>query len=90
MFEVVKDIENVEAGESLEEFKDRKSNTQVDEFEGFTPLEIPWHLFKTKWVSDLKARNMMAGVNWTGSKIECQEEPDNLIEAVESFDVNIT
>ena len=58
---------------------------KVDKFDGLTPLEIPWYLFKTKWVSDLKARNIMiVGVNWTGSKFECQEKPDNLIESVES------
>ncbi len=63
---------------------------KVDEFEGFTPLEIPWHLFKVKWVSDLIAKNMIAGINWTGSELECQEEPEKLIETIESFESNNT
>ncbi|MFC1534859.1 DUF2750 domain-containing protein [Thermodesulfobacteriota bacterium] len=63
---------------------------KIDEFDVFTPLEIPWYLFKAKWVSDLKTKKMITGVNWTGSRFECQEEPDNLIETVESFEINIT
>ena len=59
---------------------------KVGEFEGFTPLEIPWYLFKDQWVSDLMEKKIIAGVNWTGSDFECQEGPDKLIEIVESFE----
>jgi len=57
---------------------------KVDDFEGFTPLEIPWDLFKTKWVPDLVEKKMVAGVNWTGRGIECRANPEELIEGVKS------
>lgn len=37
--------------------------SEIDDFEGFIPLEIPWALFKTKWVSDLVEKRMVAGVS---------------------------
>ncbi len=57
---------------------------EVDGFEGFTPLEIPWVLFKTKWIPDLIEKKMVAGVNWTGKEIECHANPEELIQGVKS------
>jgi hypothetical protein len=64
--------------------RDRAVNflNEVEEFEDFTPLEIPWALFKTKWVPDLVEKKMGAGVNWTGGGIECQADPEELVEGV--------
>jgi hypothetical protein len=66
--------------------RDRAVNflNEVDGFEGFIPLEIPWVLFKTKWIPDLVEKKMVAGVNWTGSGIECQADPEELVEGVKS------
>jgi hypothetical protein len=66
--------------------RDRAVNflNEVDGFEGFIPLEIPWGLFKIKWIPDLVEKKMVAGVNWTGSGIECQADPEELVEGVKS------
>ena len=56
----------------------------VDEFEGCAPMEIPWTLFKTKWVPDLIEKKMVVGVNWTGGKVECQADPEELVAGIES------
>jgi len=37
-------------------------------YSGFTPVEISWADFETRWVPGLESDGILAGVNWSGSR----------------------
>jgi Protein of unknown function (DUF2750) len=52
-------------------------------YSGFTPVEISWADFETRWVPGLESDGILAGVNWSGSKATGYDiEPSALRENV--------
>ena len=52
-----------------------------DEFEGFSPLEIPLHVLFRVWLPDLNRKKVNIGVNWTGeTNIVCEASAEEMID----------
>ncbi len=52
----------------------------------FTPYELTWDEFLTKWMPDLKAIGVKVGVNWSGSGATGYDmEPDDVLANVTHY-----
>jgi hypothetical protein len=61
--------------------RDRANNVlkKEENFAGFNLLEIPWDLFRNKWIPDLKNKKFNVTLNWLGGDQPALEEsPEEL------------
>lgn len=64
--------------------RDRANNVlkKEENFAGFNLLEIPWELFKNKWISDLKKNKQLVAFNWLGGDQPALEESPEELERI--------
>lgn len=57
----------------------------VEDYNGFHPMEISWEDFRDKWVPGMTKDGLLAGVNWSGSTASGLDiMPSELVKNVET------
>jgi len=64
----------------------QKIISRIPAYGGFTPFEISWADFESRWIPGLARDGILAGINWSGvSATGYDVEPEHVRAAVEAL-----